>query len=100
MTAVILNYRRLKMGKMVSKSKFKPKSLEYFRQIEESGEEIIITDHGRPVLKVVPYSAEPAAVQLLHNSVKKYKKPTEPVGVEGWEGAKGLGLTPMYGCCG
>lgn len=74
------------MEKLVSKSKFKPKSLEYFRQIEESGEELIITDHGRPVLKVVPYAVETAeAVRLLRNSIKKYKKPTEPVGVESWE---------------
>jgi len=77
------------MGKVVSKSSFKPKSLEYFRQIEESGEELIITDHGRPVIKVIPYSAEPAeAMRLLRNSVKAYIKPTEPVGVEDWEAAK------------
>jgi prevent-host-death family protein len=77
------------MGKVVSKSSFKPKSLEYFRQIEETGEELIITDHGRPVIKVVPYSAEPAdAMRLLRNSVKAYKKPTEPVGVEDWEAVK------------
>jgi prevent-host-death family protein len=77
------------MGKVVSKSKFKPKSLEYFRQIEESGEELIITDHGRPVIKVIPYSVRPAdAMQLLRNSVKTYKKPTGPVAVEDWEAAK------------
>lgn len=77
------------MGKIVSKSKFKPKSLEYFRQIEESGEELIITDRGRPVIKVIPYSAEPAsALQLLRNSVKVYKKPTEPIAVEEWKVTK------------
>lgn len=40
------------MPQAVSKSKFKPHSLEYFRKIEQTGEELIITDHGRPVLKV------------------------------------------------
>lgn len=74
------------MEQMVSKSKFKPRSLEYFRQIEESGEEIIITDHGRPVLKVVPYKAEPSEVlHILRNSVKRFEKPTEPVGDREWE---------------
>lgn len=74
------------MEKVVSKSKFKPKSLEYFRQIEETKEEIIITDHGKPVLKVVPYSSEPAeALNLLRNSVVKFIEPTEPVGMEDWE---------------
>ena len=40
------------MERMISKSQFKPRSLEYFRLIEESGETLIITDRGRPVLKV------------------------------------------------
>ncbi len=74
------------MGKIISKSKFKPKSLEYFRQIEESGEELIITDRGRPVIKVIPYSVKPIeAIKLLRNTIKKYKNPTEPVGIEDWE---------------
>jgi len=74
------------MERMVSKSKFKPRSLEYFRQIEEGGEEIIITDHGRPVLKVVPYEAKPAEVlPMLLNSVKKFVEPAKPVGDKDWE---------------
>ena len=68
---------------MVSKSKFKPHTLEYFRQIEESGEEVIITDHGRPVLKIMPYTPEPQeAIKMLRNSVLKFEAPTEPVGIE------------------
>ena len=47
------------MPQVVSKSKFKPRSLEYFRRIEQTGEELVITDHGQPVLKVVPYVADP-----------------------------------------
>ncbi len=71
---------------MVSKSKFKPHTLEYFRQIEESGEEVIITDHGRPVLKIMPYTPEPQeAINMLRNSVLKFEAPTEPVGIEEWE---------------
>ena len=38
----------------VSKSKLKAKMLEYFRAVEESGEEIVVTSHGKAVLKVVP----------------------------------------------
>lgn len=44
------------MEQMVSKSRFKPQALEYFRQVEKSGEPLIITDRGKPVLKVLPYS--------------------------------------------
>ena len=32
----------------------KAKMLEYFRRVERTGEELIVTDNNRPVLKVVP----------------------------------------------
>jgi len=38
----------------VSKSALKAKMLEYFRKVEESGEELIVTDNNVPVLRVVP----------------------------------------------
>ncbi len=74
------------MVRRVSKSQFKPRTLEYFRQVEQSGEALIITDHGRPVLKVIPYSVEPSDVlNALRNSVRKYERPMDPVGLEDWE---------------
>ena len=74
------------MPSKVSKSKFKPHALEYFRRIEEGGEDIIITDHGTPVLKIIPYSSEPSeALKTLRGSVLRYKEQTEPVGVKEWE---------------
>lgn len=38
----------------VSKSELKAKMLEYLRQVEQTGEELVITDNRKPVLKVVP----------------------------------------------
>jgi len=38
----------------VSKGVLKNKMLEYFRRVETTGEELIVTDHRKPVLKVVP----------------------------------------------
>ncbi len=38
----------------VSKSKLKARMLEYFRIIEKSGEEIIVTDRNNPVLRITP----------------------------------------------
>ncbi len=74
------------MERRVSKSQFKPRSLEYFRHIEETGEPLIITDRGRPVLKVVPYSADPEEdLKALRNTVLKYDRPSDPVDVEAWE---------------
>ncbi len=74
------------MARMVSKSQFKPKALNYFRQVEQSGKELVITDRGKPVLKLVPYTEKPAAwLKPLRGSVKKYLNPTEPVAAEDWE---------------
>lgn len=74
------------MERTVSKSQFKPRSLEYFRLIEESGETLIITDRGKPVLKVMPYTDDPEdRLKILRNSVVKYDDPTEPAAVEDWK---------------
>lgn len=77
------------MEKMISKSKFKPRALQYFREIEKTGEELIICDRGKPVLKIVPYTENPEeALMTLRDTVLKYEDPTEPVGVEDWEALK------------
>ena len=36
----------------VSKSVLKAHMLEYFRKVEEQGEELVVTSHRKPVLKV------------------------------------------------
>lgn len=38
----------------ISKENLKARMLEIFREVEESGQELIVTDHGKPVLKIVP----------------------------------------------
>ena len=74
------------METSVSKSRFKAQALEFFRQVERSGQPIVITDHGNPVLKLIPYRADPdASLRLLRDTVVKYEAPTEPVGEEDWE---------------
>ena len=40
----------------VSKSVLKSRMLEYFRQVEQTGEPLIVTSDGIPVLKVVPFT--------------------------------------------
>jgi prevent-host-death family protein len=70
----------------VSKSTFKAKALELCRQVERTGKELVITDHGKPVLKMIPYTHDPAeALKSLRGSVLRYDDPLEPVGVEDWE---------------
>jgi len=73
----------------ISKSKFKARALEYFREVERTGRALVVTDHGRPVLKIVPYREDPsAALSELRETVVRYDAPTEPVGVKDWESAK------------
>ena len=74
------------MSKRVSKSQFKARALELFREVEQTREEIVVTDRDRPVLKVVPYDEQPdAPLERLRGTVLRYDDPTEPVDVESWE---------------
>lgn len=41
-------------ARIYSKSKLKARMLEIMRELEMTGEEAIVTDHGRPVLRIVP----------------------------------------------
>lgn len=80
------------MEPIVSKSKFKPRALEYFRQVEETGQSLVITDHGKPVLRITPYQpasgAQAEGPERLRDVVARYENPFEPVGLEDWEGLK------------
>lgn len=77
------------MENIVSKSRFKPNALKYFRQIEKSGKELIITDRGKPTLKIIPYNNDPMeTLKSLKNSVIEYIDPMEPVAEEEWEALK------------
>jgi antitoxin (DNA-binding transcriptional repressor) of toxin-antitoxin stability system len=49
----------------ISKSKLKAKMLEIFRQLEASGEELIVTDQGEPVLKIVPIRKEASVTEIF-----------------------------------
>ena len=69
----------------VSKAKLKPRLLRHFREVERTGRAIVVTDHGRPVLKIIPYTAEPIeALARLRGSVLKFSRPTDPVGEDEW----------------
>jgi len=40
----------------ISKSALKARMLEFFREVERTGEELVVTSDGVPVLKVVPFT--------------------------------------------
>ena len=77
------------MKKKVSKSVFKARALEFCREVESSGESLILTDHGRPVLEVRPYEEnEIDPLASLRHSVVGYERPTDPVADDEWESAE------------
>jgi antitoxin (DNA-binding transcriptional repressor) of toxin-antitoxin stability system len=74
------------MQNPVSKSQFKAKALEILRQVETSGESVVVTDHGIPTIEVRRYRQKDINPRdVLRGSVIQYEKPTEPVGEENWE---------------
>ena len=77
------------MEHIISKSKFKPHALKYFRLIEKTGQELIITDHAKPVIKIIPYHEEPQEIlKALRNSIQFYNDPLEPVAENDWDALK------------
>ena len=77
------------MDRMISKSKFKPHALKYFREVEATGKPLIISDHGKPVVKIVPYTDNtPEILQSLRDTVIEYIEPLEPVGLNDWDALK------------
>lgn len=73
----------------VSKSDFKARALEYFRHVEATGESIIVTDKGRPVVQVRRYHSDRRRpLERLRGTLVEYSKPTEPADPEDWAAMK------------
>lgn len=73
----------------ISKSKLKAHMLQVFRQIEESGEEVVVTDRGRPVLRIQPI-ARRRSVQHVFGSVRghvTYRGALDEPTIEEWSEA-------------
>ena len=69
----------------LSKAKFKPKVLEYLREVEKTGNELVITDRGRPVVRIVPYEqGHQHILGELRGSVVEYVRPLDPT-EQAWE---------------
>jgi antitoxin (DNA-binding transcriptional repressor) of toxin-antitoxin stability system len=57
--------------------------------IEASGESLIVTDRGRPILELRPYLNDHAQdpLALLRGSLLRYDNPMGPAGVSDWNAA-------------
>ncbi len=67
------------MESVVSKTKFKTRVLEYFREVKRTGRTLIVTDRGRPIVKIEPIHADSDSLRDLNGSVVRYEAPLEPV---------------------
>jgi antitoxin (DNA-binding transcriptional repressor) of toxin-antitoxin stability system len=86
-------YGHIPPMKTVSKGKLKAKMLEYFRQVEATGEPLIVTDHGRKVLQIRPLAGKATNDQALAE-LRALATPTaavddeellKPLPLEDWE---------------
>ncbi|WP_334823394.1 type II toxin-antitoxin system Phd/YefM family antitoxin [Nostoc sp.] len=72
--------------KPISKSKLKSQLLEFLRLVESNKEEIVVTDRGKPVMKISKYSQAPSTEELfaeMHGKVKYFEDLTTPT-TEEW----------------
>jgi antitoxin (DNA-binding transcriptional repressor) of toxin-antitoxin stability system len=82
------------MNKQVSKSQFKARALELLRQVEATGERLVVTDHGKPVIEVRALREDKTEARdpldVLRGSVLRYDRPFDPaVPEEEWEALAG-----------
>lgn len=70
----------------VTKTEFKARALEYFRQVESTGKRVVITDRGQPTIEIRRYRNDHRSpLEVLEGSVVEYKDPTGPVADDDWE---------------
>ena len=77
------------MEQTVTKSAFKARALEFFREVERTGRPLVISDRGRPVLRLTRYVPKgDGPLESLRGSVRRYDHPMEPVALDDWESLK------------
>ena len=70
----------------VAAAEFKATCLELMDRVRETGVEYVVTKHGTPVAKLVPYVAPKPrkVVGSMKGTVLKYERPFDPIDAE-WD---------------
>jgi prevent-host-death family protein len=65
----------------VSAAEFKATCLELMDRVREMGEEYVVTKHGRPVAKLVPYTdpEKKPVFGSMKGTVLSYERPFDPI---------------------
>lgn len=71
---------------IVRASEFKQKCLALMEEVASTGEEVVITKHGKPICKLIPLSAQPEQPRFgwMKNTLKIKGDLTAPIGAI-WE---------------
>jgi prevent-host-death family protein len=73
----------------IKASEFKAKCLQLMDEVAETGEEIVITKHGRPVSRLAPYRERPKTLFGRGGPIVTHGDIGEPIDVV-WEAEQGL----------
>src|SRR5438128_916523 len=78
--------RRAYNGKSVAAAEFKVRCLELIDRVRETGTELVVTKHGKPVAKVVPFRVVPRIRSFgsMKGTVLGYDRPFDPIDDE-WD---------------
>ncbi len=72
--------------KRIPKSQFKPRAFEYLRMVQDEGEPLIITDHGRDAVRLEPVADSGAnSADTLSGVIEAWERPLDPVDDGSWE---------------
>jgi prevent-host-death family protein len=65
----------------VAAADFKARCLELMDRVRETGEEYVVTKHGAPVARLVPYRTleRPSLFGSMKGTVLKYERPLDPL---------------------
>lgn len=65
----------------VPAAEFKAKCLELMDRVRETGAEYVVTKHGRPVAKLVPYTDSPGKPFFgsMTGTLLEYERPFDPI---------------------
>jgi prevent-host-death family protein len=68
-------------GEAIAAAAFKTRCLELMDRVREAGVEYVVTKHGRPVAKLVPYRASErkSFFGSMKGTVLKYERPFDPI---------------------
>lgn len=72
----------------ISKSRLKANMLRIFRHIENTGEEMIVTDHNRPVLRIQPIEQKRTVEEVFGTIQGKviYREDINTPTTDEWQG--------------